>query len=90
MAFGLSGLGFYMVHNALQLLATELAPQARGSATAMHAFWFFLGHAMGPLFYRVAFDWIGTGPAILIAGLVMLAIGLRVASVLPVRKPVAA
>lgn len=86
LAFGAAGLGFYMVHNALQLLATELAPQSRGSATAMHAFWFFLGHAMGPLFYRVAFDWIGTGPAIMLAGTVMLLISLRVASVLPARK----
>jgi predicted MFS family arabinose efflux permease len=86
LAFGAAGLGFYMVHNTLQLLATELAPQSRGSATAMHAFWFFLGHATGPLFYRAAFDWIGTGPAIMLAGAVMLLISLRVASVLPVRK----
>ncbi|MCA3367128.1 MAG: MFS transporter [Roseomonas sp.] len=45
------GLGFYMIHNAIQTRATELAPQARGSAMSLHAFAFFSGQSLGPIFY---------------------------------------
>ena len=45
------GLGFYMIHNAIQTRATELAPQARGSAMSLHAFAFFGGQSLGPIFY---------------------------------------
>ena len=41
------GLGYYMVHNTLQTHATEMAPEARGSAVAFFAFAFFLGQAAG-------------------------------------------
>lgn len=47
-AFFVLGLGFFMLHNALQTTATELAPEARGSAVSMHAFAFFIGQAVGP------------------------------------------
>ena len=47
------GLGFYMIHNAIQTRATELAPQARGSAMSLHAFAFFGGQSLGPIFYGV-------------------------------------
>jgi predicted MFS family arabinose efflux permease len=45
------GLGFYMIHNAIQTRATELAPQARGSAMSLHAFAFFGGQSLGPIAY---------------------------------------
>jgi predicted MFS family arabinose efflux permease len=47
------GLGFYMIHNAIQTRATELAPQVRGSAMSLHAFAFFGGQSLGPIFYGV-------------------------------------
>ncbi|QLP97936.1 MAG: MFS transporter [Rhodoblastus sp.] len=47
-AFVALGFGFYMIHNSLQTLATELAPTARGSAVSLHAFFFFVGIALGP------------------------------------------
>jgi predicted MFS family arabinose efflux permease len=50
-AFVLIGFGFFMLHNALQNQATELAPTARGSAVALHAFFFFLGQALGPALF---------------------------------------
>jgi predicted MFS family arabinose efflux permease len=90
LAFAAAGLGFYMVHNSLQLLATELAPHARASATSLHAFFFFLGHAIGPAFYSLAFDLIGVMPAILIAGITMLTLSLVLASVLSTRTAPAA
>jgi len=42
------GLGYYMLHNCLQIEATELAPAARGSAVALFACGFFVGQALGP------------------------------------------
>lgn len=53
-AFVLLGFGFYSIHNSLQTQATELAPDNRGAAVALHAFFFFLGQSIGPLFYAVA------------------------------------
>ena len=47
----MAGFGFYSIHNSLQTQATELAPQNRGAAVALHAFFFFLGQSIGPLFY---------------------------------------
>jgi predicted MFS family arabinose efflux permease len=44
-----AGVGFYMVHNSLQTMATELAPTARGSAVALFAASYFLGQALGPV-----------------------------------------
>ncbi len=35
------GLGFYMLHNTFQVQVTEVAPTARASAVALHAFSFF-------------------------------------------------
>ncbi|MDB5411386.1 MAG: transporter, partial [Rhodospirillales bacterium] len=40
------GFGFYMVHNTLQALASELAPSARGSALALFSSCFFLGQGL--------------------------------------------
>lgn len=44
----LLGLGFYLMHSAIQTRVTEVAPMARGNAVAMHAFCFFLGQSLGP------------------------------------------
>jgi MFS family permease len=43
------GLGFYMVHSSIQTRVTEVAPGARGTAVALHAFSFFLGQSLGPV-----------------------------------------
>ena len=43
----LMGLGFYMLHNTFQAQVTEVAPGARASAVALHAFSFFSGQALG-------------------------------------------
>ena len=42
-----AGFGFYMFHNTLQTRATEMAPQARGTAIAVFAFCLFMGQAGG-------------------------------------------
>ncbi|MFN0217680.1 MAG: MFS transporter [Hyphomicrobium sp.] len=78
-AFIVVGVGFYMIHNSLQTQATELAPDARGSAVAAHAFFFFLGQAAGPLVYQLGFDVVGTRASVMIAGLAMAIIGFATA-----------
>lgn len=47
LACGLTGLGFYMLHNTLQTNATQMAPQARGAAVSLFASSFFLGQTAG-------------------------------------------
>lgn len=46
-ALGVLGFGFYLMHNTLQTLATELVPGARGTAFALFAFALFAGQALG-------------------------------------------
>ena len=65
------GAGFYMIHNSLQTQATELAPDARASAVAAHAFFFFLGQAAGPLVYGIGLERAGAGATLVAAGLAM-------------------
>lgn len=43
----LMGLGFYMLHSTLQTKATELAPEARGTAVSLFVFSLFLGQGLG-------------------------------------------
>jgi predicted MFS family arabinose efflux permease len=41
------GLGFYMMHNTLQINATQMAPERRGAAVSAFASCFFMGQAIG-------------------------------------------
>lgn len=84
-AFVVVGIGFYMIHNSLQVQATELAPGARGAAVALHAFFFFLGHAAGPVAFGTAKDALGTEPAILVAAVLMSLLGFATAALLNIR-----
>lgn len=43
----LFGLGFYMMHNTLQINATQMVPARRGAAVAAFASCFFFGQAVG-------------------------------------------
>jgi len=45
----LAGLGFYMLHNTLQVNATQMAPDRRGAAVSAFASCFFLGQSAGVL-----------------------------------------
>lgn len=75
-AFAGVGLGFYMLHSALQTEATEFVPEARGSAVALHAFFFFIGQAVGPFFFGAILPAIGAGAATALAGSIVLAVAL--------------
>lgn len=62
------GLGFFMLHNSIQTRVTEVAPLARGSAVALHAFCYFLGQAVGPALFGAAQAVAGPAPALLLCG----------------------
>ena len=82
LAFGLLGFGFYLLHGSIQVFMTELAPEARGSAVALHSSSFFLGQAIGPIFYGLGFRWLGAGATLLIAAVAVALIGLVTAHLL--------
>ena len=73
------GLSFYMVHNTLQTRATEMAPEARGSAVSLFAFCLFLGQAAGVTAVGGAIEALGYRPIFGLAGvaLAVLAFWLR-------------
>jgi predicted MFS family arabinose efflux permease len=74
--FAVLGLGFYMLHGVIQIYASELAPASRGSAMALHSFFYFLGQAAGPAIYKFGFDTIGTTHIIVTAGALLIVNGL--------------
>jgi MFS transporter, YNFM family, putative membrane transport protein len=62
--FGL-GLAFYLVHNTIQTKASEVAPDARGSAIALYASAWAVGQASGVAALGAAVALVGYAPAIL-------------------------
>lgn len=73
--FALLGFGFYMLHAVVQIYASELVPTARGSAMALHSFFFFLGQAIGPVVYGAGLSTIGLMPVLLFGAAVLVAVG---------------
>jgi predicted MFS family arabinose efflux permease len=61
-----AGLGFYMLHNTLQINATQMAPERRGAAVSAFASCFFLGQAVGVALAGVLVARGGTGLAIVL------------------------
>ncbi|MEJ2431807.1 MAG: MFS transporter [Pseudolabrys sp.] len=83
--FAVLGFGFYMLHGVIQIYASELTPSARGSAMALHSFFFFLGQAVGPVVYGAGLNTIGLSPVLLFGAVVLVAVGLTCAQWL--RRP---
>ena len=78
--FALLGFGFYMLHAVIQIYASELAPAARGSAMALHSFFYFLGQAAGPVVYGAGLNsGIGLGPVLVFGSVVLAGTGLACA-----------
>lgn len=72
----LMGLGFYMLHNTFQAQVTEVAPGARASAVALHAFSFFCGQALGVVLMGFGLRNIGLTGATSAAALIIAGVGL--------------
>jgi predicted MFS family arabinose efflux permease len=84
--FVLFGLGFYMLHNCIQVHVTDLSQTARGAALSMHSSAFFSGQAIGPIYYGYAFGHFGIAVPPLIGAAVILVIGLTCARLLRHRR----
>jgi predicted MFS family arabinose efflux permease len=73
----LAGTGFYMLHNTLQINATQMAPERRGAAVSAFASCFFLGQSAGVALAGLLVEHIGTGFVILAAAAGVLAVALN-------------
>ena len=73
------GLGFYMLHNTLQTNATQMAPEARGTAVAIFSSSLYLGQTAGVAAGGGVFDRLTAVPLFLIAAIVLIALGLWLA-----------
>jgi predicted MFS family arabinose efflux permease len=60
-----AGLGFYMLHNTLQINATQMAPERRGAAVAAFAASYFVGQSAGIAVSGALIPTIGTSGVIL-------------------------
>jgi predicted MFS family arabinose efflux permease len=56
LACWVAGFGFYMLHNTLQVQATQMAPAARGTAVTLFACSLFFGQSTGVLFMAQMVD----------------------------------
>ena len=63
------GAGLYMLHNTLQLHATQMAPESRGAAVALFAFCLFSGQSAGVWLASHVVDAVGTRPLFALAAL---------------------
>ena len=72
-----AGLGFYMLHNTLQINATQMAPERRGAAVSAFASCFFLGQSAGVVLAGALADRIGTAYMIAVGALGVLAVALN-------------
>jgi predicted MFS family arabinose efflux permease len=87
-AFTLLGLGFYTMHASIQVTATELSSTARGAAMSLHSFFFFVGHASGPVLYGLGFVKLGSAVTLSIAAVIAMTIGIVTARLLRERNSV--
>jgi predicted MFS family arabinose efflux permease len=70
------GLGFYMLHNTLQTNATQMTPEARGTALGLFSAALYLGQTAGVAAGGVVFDRYTAVPVFLTAAVVLLGLGL--------------
>jgi MFS transporter, DHA1 family, inner membrane transport protein len=79
---GVTGFGFFALHNPVQMEVSELAPGARASAFSLHAFSFYVGQAAGPVLYGAGLHAIGLSASFVIAAISLLVTGIAAYSLL--------
>ena len=70
------GLGFYMLHNTLQTNATQMTPQARGTAVALFSSSLYIGQTAGVAAGALVIDRVGAVPLFLGAAAALPALAL--------------
>ena len=84
--FLLFGIGFYMLHNCIQVHVSDLGQTARATAMSLFYSSFFFGQAVGPIYYGYAFHHLGNRAPLFIGAGVIVAIGLICARYLRRRR----
>ena len=80
------GLGYYMLHNTLQTNATQMTPEARGTAVAIFSSALYLGQTLGVAINGMVFDRFTAVPVFVIAAVGLLALALWFARTLKQRR----
>jgi predicted MFS family arabinose efflux permease len=75
-----------MLHNTLQTNATQMTPEARGTAVAIFSSALYLGQTLGVAINGVVFDRFGAIPVFVTAGAGLLGLGLWFARALRQRQ----
>jgi predicted MFS family arabinose efflux permease len=76
------GFGFYLLHGSIHVHVTELSHTARGAATSLHSSTFYLGQALGPIYYGYTFSHGQEGLSLVAGAMVIVAVGLVCARLL--------
>jgi len=71
LATGMIGLGFYALHNTLQTNATQMTPEARGTAVALFSSAIYLGQTIGVPAAAVVFDRFGAAPLFIVTAIAL-------------------
>jgi len=80
------GLGFYMLHNTLQTNATQMTPEARGTAIGIFSAALYLGQMLGVAVAAFVFDRYSGVPVFLFAAATLLVLGFWFARKLKQRR----
>jgi MFS family permease len=83
-AFTLAGFGFFMFHNTMQALATQLDPNRRGTCMALFACILFGGQSLGVVICTELIAFWGSGVVLVCAGLLLTLIGVTLPMVVEV------
>lgn len=86
-ALAVMGFGFYMLHACIMVEMSELAPEARGTAVAGHAFFYFVGQALGPAVYGSGFIAVGAAATLAAAAAAMTLVGIFTGRLLRAMAP---
>jgi predicted MFS family arabinose efflux permease len=76
------GLGFYMLHSTLQTNATQMSPQARGTAVALFSSALYVGQSLGVAGGALLVDRAGAPAIFIVAALALPMLGLWFAAML--------
>lgn len=72
-----AGVGFYMLHNTLQINATQMAPERRGAAVSAFASCFFIGQSVGVGFAGLLADYSSTTTVLILGAMGLLTLSLN-------------
>jgi MFS transporter, YNFM family, putative membrane transport protein len=82
----ITGFGFYALHNALQLNATQMAPHARGTAVSLFSCVLFLGQSCGILIAAMVVEEWSTRGWFAFSGVGLLALALTFSALIKRRR----